>query len=291
MQRISRAPVLSATRRRVSCWIIGHRSRTSSRRQRLVRLSGRLSITRTVSPLLASLRSSCACSVDDGADDLLVDAVPARDVDAHGDRLVGLVGDHDALADLRAAGPVLGGLGRAGRAGLDAGGLAARLRFALRQRRRAAAFLRARRRARRRAPPGCAWGRASPVCAERSRLRRSLGRAAPPARRPRRRLGLGGGLRRRPSGASSTGASSTPVLGSLLGSRRLHGRSSGVLGASSCCLSLFSSSVITSASLSSAFDVDPALAGDRQAAREVAASPAPAGRCSRAGPWRAGSGG
>jgi hypothetical protein len=31
----------------------------------LERLSGRLSTTRTVSPALASLRSSCACSVDD----------------------------------------------------------------------------------------------------------------------------------------------------------------------------------------------------------------------------------
>ena len=41
------------------------RSRTSTRRQRLVRLRGRLSITRTVSPTCASFLSSCACSVDE----------------------------------------------------------------------------------------------------------------------------------------------------------------------------------------------------------------------------------
>src|SRR5215210_5293498 len=41
------------------------RSSTSTRRQRFVRLSGRLSTTRTVSPMCASLFSSCACSVDE----------------------------------------------------------------------------------------------------------------------------------------------------------------------------------------------------------------------------------
>src|SRR5262249_28980955 len=39
------------------------RSRISTRRQRLVRESGRLSITLTVSPMPASLRSSWACRV------------------------------------------------------------------------------------------------------------------------------------------------------------------------------------------------------------------------------------
>ena len=38
----------------------------------------------------------------------MVAPVALHDVDAHGDRLVGLVGDDDALADLRAAGAVLG---------------------------------------------------------------------------------------------------------------------------------------------------------------------------------------
>src|SRR3954468_20337105 len=40
-------------------------SSTSTRRQRLVLLSGRLSMRRTVSPTWASLLSSCACSVDE----------------------------------------------------------------------------------------------------------------------------------------------------------------------------------------------------------------------------------
>src|SRR3954468_18393758 len=63
MHRISRAPVLSATLSRVSGWTIYlARSMISTRRQRLLRDSGRLSITRTRSPSLASFFSSCACS-------------------------------------------------------------------------------------------------------------------------------------------------------------------------------------------------------------------------------------
>src|SRR4051794_12506758 len=48
-----------------SCLRLDHleRSSTSTRRQRLVRLSGRDSITRTRSPSFASLRSSCTCRV------------------------------------------------------------------------------------------------------------------------------------------------------------------------------------------------------------------------------------
>src|SRR5919201_728950 len=67
MHRISRAPVLSATFRRDSCWIIDQRalSRISTRRHRFVRLSGRLSTTRTVSPTFASLSSSWARRVDE----------------------------------------------------------------------------------------------------------------------------------------------------------------------------------------------------------------------------------
>src|SRR5215218_4895201 len=47
--------------------LLDHRARssTSTRRQRFVRLSGRLSITRTVSPACASLRSSCAWRTDE----------------------------------------------------------------------------------------------------------------------------------------------------------------------------------------------------------------------------------
>src|SRR3954462_7092144 len=48
-----------------ACLVLDHlaRSRISTRRQRLVALSGRDSTTRTVSPMLASLASSWACSV------------------------------------------------------------------------------------------------------------------------------------------------------------------------------------------------------------------------------------
>ena len=96
MQRISRAPVLSATLQ--ARLVLDHlaRSRTSTRRQRFVRDSGRLSTTRTRSPSCASLRSSCACSVDGRAHDLLVAAVTAGLLDLDGDRLVGLVGDDRA---------------------------------------------------------------------------------------------------------------------------------------------------------------------------------------------------
>ena len=59
------APLLSATRRRDSCWIMAStcaRSSTSTTRQRLVFVSGRVSITRTLSPTLTSLVSSWAYS-------------------------------------------------------------------------------------------------------------------------------------------------------------------------------------------------------------------------------------
>src|SRR5256885_13846266 len=63
MQSSSRAPVLSATLRRVSCWIIALYlafSTISARRQRFVFESGRVSTMRTVSPTPAVLASSCA---------------------------------------------------------------------------------------------------------------------------------------------------------------------------------------------------------------------------------------
>ena len=53
--------------------------------------------------------------LDRGAHDLVVALVAPHHVDAHGDRLVGLVGDDDALAHLRAAGAVLGSVLRLGR--------------------------------------------------------------------------------------------------------------------------------------------------------------------------------
>src|SRR4051812_13996231 len=121
MQRISRAPVLSATLRRVSAWIIGRPPRASlpqCRRSEWRASSGPLqdfheapalrpadwtrldhadgvALVRLVLLVVGMKRGR-------GAHDLLVGAVAARDVDPHGDRLVGLRRDHNALAN---AGP------------------------------------------------------------------------------------------------------------------------------------------------------------------------------------------
>ena len=70
MHRTSLAPVLSATLQRVSCWITVSPSllpvsTISTTRQRFDFDSGRVSITRTVSPTCASFASSCAASFDD----------------------------------------------------------------------------------------------------------------------------------------------------------------------------------------------------------------------------------
>src|SRR3712207_4733863 len=122
MTRISRAPVLSATLRRDSFWITA--------------------LLRPLQHLVEApaLRAAQRAALDDAdgvagvgvvvlvvrvqrrrrPDDLLVAPVAARGVDAHGDGLVGLVGDDDALAHLRAAGR---GVPRRGRLGdLGAGG-------------------------------------------------------------------------------------------------------------------------------------------------------------------------
>src|SRR4249919_640365 len=66
MHRTSLAPVLSATLQRVSCWSTYFAlSTTSTTRQRFDLLIGRVSITRTVSPVCTSLASSCAANFDD----------------------------------------------------------------------------------------------------------------------------------------------------------------------------------------------------------------------------------
>src|SRR5918992_1510076 len=112
MQSTSRAPVLSATLRRDSCWIMG--------------LPGPLHDLDQAPALGAAERAAFdhahgvahVCLVllvvsvqrGAGADDLLVHAVLAGDVDADGDRLVGLVRDDDALAHLELAAGL--GLGR-----------------------------------------------------------------------------------------------------------------------------------------------------------------------------------
>src|SRR5918992_1371775 len=115
MQSTSRAPVLSATLRRDSCWIMG--------------LPGPLHDLDQAPALGAAERAAFdhahgvahVCLVllvvgvqrGAGPDDLLVHAVLAGDVDADRDRLVGLVGDDDALAHLELA----------ARLGLGSGGL------------------------------------------------------------------------------------------------------------------------------------------------------------------------
>src|SRR4051794_16005405 len=69
MHKISLAPVLSATFSRDSCWIISLDlpyfafSTIWTRRQRLVALTGRVSITTTRSPMPAALFSSCTLSL------------------------------------------------------------------------------------------------------------------------------------------------------------------------------------------------------------------------------------
>src|SRR5215204_3777419 len=108
MQRISRAPVLSATLSLVSFWItllrllehVGQAPALRARHGAALDHPHGVARARVVALVV---------HVDPrrGAHDLPVAPVAAGDVDAHDDRLVGLVGDDDALADLGAAGTVL----------------------------------------------------------------------------------------------------------------------------------------------------------------------------------------
>src|ERR1700754_2690086 len=110
MQRISRAPELSATLSLDSCWIIS-----------LPRLLDHVD----QAPALGLGQGAGLDDADDVAlaglvalvvrvqrarlaDDLLVSAVAAGDFDLHRDRLVALVGDDDALPHLRRVGVALG---------------------------------------------------------------------------------------------------------------------------------------------------------------------------------------
>src|SRR5688572_22050629 len=110
MQSSSRAPVLSATRRRVSAWItVLPRPLQDLDQAPALRAAERPALddpdgvagVRLVALVVGVERRR-------GADDLLVDAVTPGDVDPHRDRLVGPVGNHDALAHARTAGAVLG---------------------------------------------------------------------------------------------------------------------------------------------------------------------------------------
>src|ERR1700761_4724859 len=111
MQSSSRAPELSATLRRDSCWIIclprllddvdqtptlGLRKGAGLDDPDHVALAGLVA-------LIVSVQRARA------ADDLLVGRVTTGDVDADGDRLVAFVGDDDALADLGGDRLALGG--------------------------------------------------------------------------------------------------------------------------------------------------------------------------------------
>src|SRR5919198_3412947 len=126
MQRISRAPELSATRSLVSCWIMeAHLPRLLQHFQEPPALGARerarlhhahdVAFLRLV---LLVMRPELAASPHD----LLVGGVPAYDGDLHSDRLVGAGRDHRALAHLprpglarrrRRAGPGLAALGSA----------------------------------------------------------------------------------------------------------------------------------------------------------------------------------
>src|SRR5918997_2791088 len=118
MQSTSRAPVLSATLRRDSCWIIGRPPPLPGSLQDLDETPALGAAERTAldhahgvaDARLVLLVVGVQCAAR--ADDLLVHAVPTGHVDSDGDRLVGPVGDDNALAHLRLAARF--GLGRGG---------------------------------------------------------------------------------------------------------------------------------------------------------------------------------
>ena len=183
MQRISRAPVLSATRSRGLLLDHFATSRISARRQFFVFDSGRVSTMRTTSPTLRPVLLVVRVELRRAADDLLVPLVRLHGVDLDDDRLVHRARDDDAAALLAAAALVLG----------------------LRERGRSAC---ARRASRASASSACGARGAGCACASASgRLRRGgfarrRGAAAP--RRRRSSASAAGSS----AGASSAGASS-----------------------------------------------------------------------------------
>src|SRR5205085_1023145 len=115
MQRISRAPELSATLSLDSCWIIAlPRLLHHVDEAPALGLGERPGLDHADHIALAGLVALVmGVQLGRAADDLLVSAVTAGDVDADGDRLVAFAGDDDPLAHL---GRVRLALGR-GRAG------------------------------------------------------------------------------------------------------------------------------------------------------------------------------
>src|SRR4051812_12642345 len=112
MQRISLAPVLSATLSRDSAWIIDRLPRPVQDLDQAPAL-GLAEWAALDHPDGVPRRRLVALvvSMEGGglANDLLVPAVLVSAVDPHGDGLVGLVRDHDALALARLPALALGG--------------------------------------------------------------------------------------------------------------------------------------------------------------------------------------
>src|SRR5829696_9609772 len=123
MQRISRAPVLSATFRRVSFWITARSARTwdtengSLRSLRTLQHLGQAPALRAAHrpaldhanrvALLGVVRLVVRVQLQRRAQDLVVAAMPPDHVDLDRDGLVALRRRDDALAHARAAGAVL----------------------------------------------------------------------------------------------------------------------------------------------------------------------------------------
>ena len=96
MQRISRAPVLSATSRRVSFWITWHAPGLRRGASASCATADGVSIDADDVALVGVVGLVVGVQRRRRAHDLLVPAVPAGGVDADGDRLVGLGGDDGA---------------------------------------------------------------------------------------------------------------------------------------------------------------------------------------------------
>src|SRR5215218_938833 len=125
MQRISRAPELSATLSLDSCWIIAlPRLLHHVDQAPALGLGERPGLDHADHVALAGLVALVVrVQLGRAADDLLVSAVAAGDVDANGDRLVALAGDDDPLPHLGRVGLLLGRLGAGARGPLSLDGL------------------------------------------------------------------------------------------------------------------------------------------------------------------------
>src|SRR6476659_10058354 len=126
MQRISRAPELSATLSLDSCWIIAlPRLLHHVDQAPALGLGERPGLDHADHVALAGLVALVVgVQLGRAADDLLVGAVTPGDVDADGDRLVPFAGDDDPLPNLGGVGLLLGRRGAGPGAALGLRGLA-----------------------------------------------------------------------------------------------------------------------------------------------------------------------